>query len=58
MGQTLKLLNGNSLLGSGNISISGGNDWEEVDSSDFRVGQIGYNIPNFDKENYIYRIWA
>lgn len=33
-------------------------DWEEVDTSNFRAGQTGYNIPNFDKENYIYRIWA
>ncbi len=33
-------------------------DWEIVDTSDFIVGQTGYNIPNFDKENYIYRIWA
>ncbi len=33
-------------------------DWEIVDASDFIVGQTGYNIPNFDKENYIYRIWA
>ncbi|RUO85667.1 hypothetical protein, partial [Spiroplasma endosymbiont of Megaselia nigra] len=33
-------------------------DWEIVDTSDFMVGQTGYNIPNFDKENYIYRIWA
>ncbi|RUO85747.1 hypothetical protein D9R21_06985 [Spiroplasma endosymbiont of Megaselia nigra] len=33
-------------------------DWEVVDTSNFRMGQIGYNISNFDKENYIYRIWA
>ncbi|WP_348735006.1 hypothetical protein [Spiroplasma endosymbiont of Ammophila pubescens] len=33
-------------------------NWEIVDTSDFIVGQTGYNIPNFDKENYIYRIWA
>ncbi|UZQ31067.1 MAG: hypothetical protein OHM56_06175 [Spiroplasma phoeniceum] len=33
-------------------------DWEIVDTSDFIVGQTGYNIPNFDKESYIYRIWA
>ncbi|GAA6238027.1 MAG: hypothetical protein SPLM_01500 [Spiroplasma phoeniceum] len=33
-------------------------DWEIVDTSDFKVGQKGYTIPNFDKENYIYRIWA
>ncbi len=33
-------------------------DWEIVDTSDFVPGQTGYNIPNFDKENYIYRIWA
>ncbi|MFW4371202.1 MAG: hypothetical protein EHV01_004605 [Spiroplasma sp. hy2] len=57
-GTNIKTINSNSLLGSGDISISGGNDWEEVDTGDFRVGQIGYNIPNFDKENYIYRIWA
>ena len=57
-GENIKTINGNSLLGSGDISINVGNDWEEVNTSDFVVGQTGYNIPNFDKENYIYRIWA
>jgi len=33
-------------------------EWEVVDTNDFKSGQKGYTIPNFDKENYIYRIWA
>ncbi|UZQ30165.1 MAG: hypothetical protein OHM56_01040 [Spiroplasma phoeniceum] len=57
-GTNIKTINSSSLLGSGDISINAGNDWEIVDTSDFIVGQTGYNIPNFDKENYIYRIWA
>ncbi|UZQ29869.1 MAG: hypothetical protein OHM56_12290 [Spiroplasma phoeniceum] len=57
-GTNIKTINGNSLLVSGDISINADNGWEIVDTSDFIVGQTGYNIPNFDKENYIYRIWA
>ncbi|WP_338954950.1 hypothetical protein [Spiroplasma endosymbiont of Polydrusus cervinus] len=57
-GTNIKTINGNSLLGGGNVTIISSNDWEEVDTHDFRAGQTGYNIPNFYKEKYIYRIWA
>ncbi|MGL5204664.1 MAG: hypothetical protein ACRC63_00270 [Metamycoplasmataceae bacterium] len=56
-GTNIKTINGNSLLGNGNISINTDNDWEIVDTSDFVSGQIAYTINNFDKDNYIYKIW-
>ncbi len=34
-GTNIKAINGSSLLGSGDISINTGNDWEIVDTSDF-----------------------
>lgn len=54
----IKTINGNSLLGSGDISISSGNDWEVVDTSDFVNKSTEYKIKNFDKDNYIYVIWV
>lgn len=34
------------------------NYWEVVDTSDFIVGSVSYDINNFDKVNYIYKIFA
>ncbi|MBH8623453.1 MULTISPECIES: hypothetical protein [Spiroplasma] len=56
-GENIKTINGNSLLGNGDISIGAGNDWEVVDTSDF-VSNNNYQIKNFDKEKYIYSIFA
>ncbi|MBW3059187.1 MAG: hypothetical protein CXB60_09185 [Spiroplasma poulsonii] len=57
-GENIKTINGNSLLGSGDISISI-NKWEVVDTSDLAPdSDYFYQIKNFNKENYIYRIWV
>ncbi len=57
-GTNIKTINGNSLLGGGDISINTGNDWEVVDTSDFVNKSTEYKIKNFDKDNYIYVIWV
>ncbi len=57
-GTNIKTINGNSLLGGGDISINAGNDWEVVDTSDFVNKSTEYKIKNFDKDNYIYVIWV
>ncbi|WP_338964737.1 MULTISPECIES: hypothetical protein [unclassified Spiroplasma] len=56
-GENIKTINGNSLLGNGDISISVGNDWEFVDTSDFKPA-TEYQIKNFDKSKYIYQLWV
>ncbi|RUO85695.1 hypothetical protein, partial [Spiroplasma endosymbiont of Megaselia nigra] len=56
-GTNIKTINGNSLLGNGDIYISGGSKWEVVDTSDFNP-TVEYQIKNFDKDNYIYAIWV
>ncbi|MFW4370950.1 MAG: hypothetical protein EHV01_003300, partial [Spiroplasma sp. hy2] len=56
-GANIKTINGNSLLGNGDITISSESKWEVVDTSDF-VKKDNYQIKNFDKVNYIYQLWA
>ncbi len=56
--ENIKTINGNSLLGGGDISINAGNDWEVFDTSDFVNKSTEYKIKNFDKDNYIYVIWV
>ncbi|WP_424526645.1 hypothetical protein [Spiroplasma endosymbiont of Glossina fuscipes fuscipes] len=51
-GTNIKTINGNSLLGNGDISISGGNDWEVVDISDFIPDGSQYFIKDFNKTKY------
>lgn len=54
----IKTINGNSLLGSGDISINVGNNWEEFDTSDFVSGTSkNYQIRNYDSTKYIYKLW-
>lgn len=54
----IKTINGISLLGSGDISINTGNDWELVDTSDFvSYSNKKYQIRNYDSTKYIYKIW-
>ncbi|RUO86496.1 hypothetical protein [Spiroplasma endosymbiont of Megaselia nigra] len=55
-GTNIKTINGNSLLGSGDISISN-NDWEIVDTSNFVSNSSDtYRIKDYDSNNYIYNI--
>lgn len=53
-GTNIKTINGNSLLGSGDISISN-NDWEIVNTSDFIRNSKEYTVRAFDNK-YYYRI--
>lgn len=56
-GTNIKTINGNSLLGNGDISINAGNDWEIVDTSDFVSNSSDtYRIKDYDNNNYIYNI--
>lgn len=55
-GENIKTINGNSLLGNGDIPINTGNDWEVVDTSDF-IPATEYQIKDFDKSKYIYQGW-
>ncbi|WP_426605547.1 hypothetical protein [Spiroplasma endosymbiont of Glossina fuscipes fuscipes] len=57
-GTNIKTINGNSLLGNGDISISGGNDWEVVDISDFIPDGSQCFIKDFNKTKYQYKLWA
>lgn len=58
-GENIKTINGNSLLGSGDISFNGGNDWEEVNTSDFVSNSSNiYDIKNYDKDNYSYQVFV
>lgn len=58
-GENIKTINGNSLLGSGDISINVGNDWEEVNTSDFVSNSSNiYDIKNYDKDNYSYQVFV
>ncbi|PQM32143.1 hypothetical protein [Spiroplasma poulsonii] len=56
-GENIKTINGNSLLGNGDISISVGNDWEFVDTSDFKPA-TEYQIKDFDSSKFKYKIWC
>ncbi len=53
-GTNIKTINGNSLLSSGDISISN-NDWEIVNTSDFIRNSKEYTVRAFDNK-YYYRI--
>ncbi|UNF62499.1 hypothetical protein [Spiroplasma poulsonii] len=57
-GVNIKTINGNSLLGNGDIPINTGNDWEVVDTSDFNPKALTYNIKGFDKTKYQYKLWV
>ncbi|WP_338989822.1 hypothetical protein [Spiroplasma endosymbiont of Seladonia tumulorum] len=54
-GTNIKTINGNSLLGSGDISISSGNNWEVINTSDFIKNSKEYTVRAFDNK-YYYRI--
>ncbi|MFW4371262.1 MAG: hypothetical protein EHV01_004910 [Spiroplasma sp. hy2] len=54
-GTNIKTINGNSLLGSGDIFINAGNGWKEVNTSDFIKNSKEYNVKAFD-DKYYYRI--
>ncbi len=56
-GENIKTINGNSLLGNGNISISSESKWEVVDTSDFIPSIPHYFIKGFDKTKYQYKLW-
>ncbi|WP_419335220.1 hypothetical protein [Spiroplasma endosymbiont of Sarcophaga variegata] len=57
-GTNIKTINGNSLLGNGDISINNGNDWELVDISDFvSFSDKKYQIRNYDSTKYKYKLW-
>ncbi|RUO85672.1 hypothetical protein, partial [Spiroplasma endosymbiont of Megaselia nigra] len=55
-GTNIKTINGNSLLGEGNIPIGGDNNWEIVDTSDLEVGYTYYHIKDFNHGIYNYKI--
>ncbi|WP_425377655.1 hypothetical protein [Spiroplasma endosymbiont of Polydrusus pterygomalis] len=55
----IKTINGNSLLGNGDISINTDNDWEIVNTSDFISDTSDcYDIKNYDENNYSYQIFV
>ncbi len=54
-GENIKNINGNSLLGSGDISISSGNNWEVINTSDFIKNSKEYTVRAFYNK-YYYRI--
>ncbi len=56
-GTNIKTINGNSLLGNGDISISSESKWEVVDTSDFIPSIPHYFIKGFDKTKYQYKLW-
>ncbi|UZQ30565.1 MAG: hypothetical protein OHM56_03250 [Spiroplasma phoeniceum] len=55
-GTNIKTINGNSLLGSGDIHISGGNDWEIVNTSDFKPNDTQYILPITPNGIYKYKV--
>ncbi|WP_338956170.1 hypothetical protein [Spiroplasma endosymbiont of Polydrusus cervinus] len=58
-GTNIKTINGNSLLGNGDISINTDNDWEVVNTSDFISDSSHYyDIKNYDKDNYSYQVFV
>ncbi len=54
-GTNIKTINGNSLLGSGNISISGGCDWEIINYPEANE-KLTFKIPDYDLTKYYYKI--
>ncbi|UZQ30859.1 MAG: hypothetical protein OHM56_04975 [Spiroplasma phoeniceum] len=54
-GTNIKTINGNSLLGSGDISI-GNNDWEVVNTSDFKPNDTQYILPITPNGIYKYKV--
>ncbi len=56
-GTNIKTINGNSLLGNGDITISSESKWEVVDTSDFIPSIPHYFIKGFDKTKYQYKLW-
>ncbi|WP_348734828.1 hypothetical protein [Spiroplasma endosymbiont of Ammophila pubescens] len=54
-GTNIKTINGNLLLGSGDISISGANDWELINYPDANE-KLTFKIPNYDLTKYYYKI--
>ncbi|UZQ29131.1 MAG: hypothetical protein OHM56_07820 [Spiroplasma phoeniceum] len=55
-GTNIKTINGNSLLGSGDIHISGSNDWEIVNTSDFKPNDTQYILPITPNGIYKYKV--
>ncbi|WP_338991282.1 hypothetical protein [Spiroplasma endosymbiont of Seladonia tumulorum] len=55
-GTNIKTINGNSLLGSGDIFINAGNDWEEVNTSDFNPNDKQYILPITPNGIYKYKV--
>ncbi len=56
-GENIKTINGNSLLGNGDIIISSESKWKIVDTSDFISSIPHYFIKGFDKTKYQYKLW-
>ncbi len=54
-GENIKTINGNSLLGSGDISISSGNDWELINYPEENE-KLTFKIPDYDLTKYYYKI--
>ncbi|WP_338988714.1 hypothetical protein [Spiroplasma endosymbiont of Seladonia tumulorum] len=54
-GTNIKTINGSSLLGSGDISISGGNDWELINYPEANE-KLTFKIPDYDLTKYYYKI--
>ncbi|WP_338992585.1 hypothetical protein [Spiroplasma endosymbiont of Seladonia tumulorum] len=54
-GTNIKTINGNSLFGSGDISISSGNDWELINYPEANE-KLTFKIPDYDLTKYYYKI--
>ncbi|UZQ30369.1 MAG: hypothetical protein OHM56_02175 [Spiroplasma phoeniceum] len=55
-GTNIKTINGNSLLGSGDVTISDGNDWEVLNTSDFVPNDTQYILPITPNGIYKYKV--
>ncbi|WP_338963615.1 hypothetical protein [Spiroplasma endosymbiont of Sarcophaga carnaria] len=54
-GTNIKTINGNSLLGNGDISINTGNDWELINYPEANE-KLTFKIPDYDLIKYYYKI--
>ncbi|WP_338963225.1 hypothetical protein [Spiroplasma endosymbiont of Sarcophaga carnaria] len=54
-GTNIKTINGNSLLGNGDISINTGNDWELINYPEANE-KLTFKIPDYDLTKYFYKI--
>ncbi|WP_419334035.1 hypothetical protein [Spiroplasma endosymbiont of Sarcophaga variegata] len=54
-GENIKTINGNSLLGNGDISINTGNDWELINYPEANE-KLTFKIPDYDLIKYYYKI--